>query len=161
MIILGIDPGINSGAAIYNPDASQASGLRWQLLEMPTMGEGSQRRINAAALRDWIVRFNPSHAYVEGVSAFPGQGVSSGFRFGRAAGAIDATVQCCGIPITHVVSRVWKKAQGLAGSDKELDRLRAIQLFPELSSALALKKSHNIADAILIAAYGAAKHGQA
>ena len=85
----------------------------------------------------------------------PGQGISSAFRFGRACGSLDAIVACCGIPITYIGPRRWKKYHGLEGPDKEQSRMRAIQLAPELSDELKLKKSHNLAEAALIAMYGA------
>lgn len=152
MKILGIDPGLSGGAAIYAPPFSLE--LRWQIIDLPTVGELSQRRILAPALRDWIMQHAPDHAFVEQVSAMPKQGVSSGFRFGRAAGAIDAVIACCGVPVTYIAPQRWKKFHGLKGSDKEASRARALQLAPDLSSLLARKKDHGRAEAVLIALYG-------
>lgn len=157
MRVLGIDPGMNGGVCIFAPSFSNSSGMRWQIADLPTIGDKSQRRINAVLLRDWIVRGIPDHAFIEAVAAMPKQGVSSGFRFGRAAGAIDAVVACCGIPITYVSARRWKNYHGLSGPDKEQSRARALQLAPELAELLARKKDHGRAEAALIALYGAAR----
>lgn len=154
MRILAIDPGMSGAACIYGSQFSVKSGLRWNLIDLPTVGTGAQHRLNAVVLRDFLVQFTPDHAFIESVSAMPKQGVASMFRFGRAAGAIDATVACCGIPLTYVTPQAWKKHHGLHGPDKELSRARALQLAPELSESLARKKDHGRAESVLIALYG-------
>lgn len=153
--ILGVDPGLSGACVVYAPQFSVKSGMRWNVIDLPTIGEGSQRRINAPALRDFITKFTPDHAFVESVAAMPKQGVSSGFRFGRATGAIDAVIACCGVPISYVHSIRWKKHHGLKGPDKEQSRMRALQLAPELSIFLERKKDHGRAEAALLALYGA------
>jgi hypothetical protein len=56
-------------------------------LDLPTIGEGTQRRVDAANLADLIREHGPyAFAIVEKVGARPGQGVSSMFRFGQAYG---------------------------------------------------------------------------
>lgn len=149
--ILGIDPGMEGAAAIY---AIHASGSSVEFFDLPTVGDGASRRINAPALREWILAHRPGHAFIEGAQSMPRQGVSSAFRYGRAAGAIEAIVACCGIPITMVAPATWKKHHGLAGPDKEKSRVLAVRLFPEAASTLARKKDHGRAEAALIASYG-------
>lgn len=157
MRILAVDPGLTGAACIYGTQFSMESGMRWNLADLPVAGDGSQRRLNATALRDFILRFTPDVAFIEGVYPMPGQNVSGVFRFGRVAGAIDAVVACCGIPVTYVAPQVWKKFHGLKGPDKEQSRVRAIQLVPELGESLMRKKDHGRAEAVLIALYAAAK----
>jgi crossover junction endodeoxyribonuclease RuvC len=152
--ILAIDPGLTGGACIYAPSFSVASGLRWQVIDLPTVGETSQRRINAPVLRDFIVKFSPDHSFIESVATMPKQGISSAFRFGRACGAIDAVVAVCGVPIHYITPQRWKKYHGLKGSDKEQSRAKALQLAPELSSVLERKKDHGRAEAALLAMFG-------
>jgi hypothetical protein len=60
----------------------------------------------------------------------PRQGASSGFKYGRATGAIEAVLACCEIPVTVVEPSSWKKFHRLHGRDKEGGRQRALQLFP-------------------------------
>ena len=74
----------------------------------------------------------------------PRQGASSGFKYGRACGAIEAAVACWAIPMTIVEP---------AGKDKEAARQRALQLFPAAHAMLARKKDHGRAEAALIACH--------
>jgi crossover junction endodeoxyribonuclease RuvC len=84
----------------------------------------------------------------------PKQGASSGFKFGRATGAIEAVIACCKIPLTIVEPSIWKKFHRLRGGDKEAGRQRALQLFPHAHELLARKKDHGRAEAALIVLYG-------
>jgi crossover junction endodeoxyribonuclease RuvC len=162
--ILGIDPGLSGGVAVYFVDIK-----RWLVIDLPTVGEGAQRRLNAPALRDWLGNPPPDHAFIESVQAMPsipdkfgirrGMGVASSFRFGRVTGAIEATVACCNIPITLVVPQSWKRFYGLRGSDKEASRALALRRFPTAASHLARKLDHGRAEAMLIAYFGASAVG--
>jgi crossover junction endodeoxyribonuclease RuvC len=154
MRVLAIDPGLTGGAVIYAPSFSTDCGMRWQVIDLPTVGETSQRRINAPVLRDFIVKFSPDCAFIESVATMPKQGISSAFRFGRACGALDAIVACCGVPVHYITPQRWKKYHGLKGSDKEQSRAKALQLAPELSSVLERKKDHGRAEAALLAMFG-------
>ena len=89
-------------------------------------------------------------AYVERAQAFPGQGASSGFSYGRAVGAIEAVMALCTIPMILVEASAWKRRLRLPGKDKEAARQRALQLFPAQHALLAKKRPHNIAEAALI-----------
>jgi crossover junction endodeoxyribonuclease RuvC len=84
----------------------------------------------------------------------PKQGASSGFKYGRAVGAIEAVIVCCAIPLTIIEPSIWKKFHRLRGGDKETGRQRALQLFPTAHELLARKKDHGRADAALIALAG-------
>jgi crossover junction endodeoxyribonuclease RuvC len=135
---VGIDPGVDGAVAVYRPFASAQSGLRWQIIDIPTTGD-PRRELNAAALRDWFRKIDPDHCFLESVTAMPsipdakgvrrGMGAASAFRFGAMFGAIKAVLACCDVPYTLVTPQVWKKAHALAGSDKERSRQRALQLF--------------------------------
>jgi hypothetical protein len=92
-----------------------------------------------------------------------GQGSSSGFKYGRAVGAIEAAIALCGVPLTIVEPTAWKKFHHLHGKDKELSRQRALMLFPSAHALLARKADHGRAEAALIGLYGAQlnHHGDA
>ena len=45
---------------------------------------------------------------IERAQATPKQGASSGFKYGRAVGPIEATVAGCGIPLTILEPRAWQ-----------------------------------------------------
>ena len=67
---------------------------------------------------------------------------SSGFKYGRATGAIEAVLACCQVPMTIIKPSAWKKFHHLHGGDKEGGRQRAVQLFPSAHALLARKKDH-------------------
>ncbi|MCP9337631.1 hypothetical protein [Stutzerimonas xanthomarina] len=152
-MILGIDPGC-TGAIVAMTDG----GNYVAHLNMPTVKVGAKSRVNGAAvaafIRETIGEFN-THAYLEQVGAMPGQGVSSMFTFGHAAGVVEGILQGMAIPYTLVTPQAWKKRAGLVGTDKDAARSRAIQLYPDLRILDLKGKGQAVADAILIARHGA------
>jgi uncharacterized protein YbjT (DUF2867 family) len=82
--------------------------------------------------------------------AMPKQGASSGFKYGRAVGTIEAAILCCEIPMTIIEPAVWKRALHLRGKDKEGARQLALQRFPAAHALLA-RRDHQRAEAALIA----------
>jgi crossover junction endodeoxyribonuclease RuvC len=158
MKILGVDPGIAGGIVILEINGDAAPQLV-AAIDIPLTGVGAKQRVDVLALREWIIRHHPEHAYIERGQAMPRQGSSSGFKYGRAIGAIEAVIACTGVPTTIVEPALWKKFHGLRGGDKESGRQRALQLFPAAHAELARKKDHGRADACLIALFGAFKTG--
>jgi crossover junction endodeoxyribonuclease RuvC len=150
MKILGVDPGIRGGLAIIFIDDNMAPQLL-DAIDIPVAGSGAKERVDVPAIRTWIEIHRPQHAYIERAQAMPKQGASSGFKYGRATGAIEAVLACCEIPLTIVEPAVWKKTYRLPGGDKEDARQRALQLFPAAHALLARKKDHGRAEAALIA----------
>lgn len=150
MIILGIDPGITGGLAIWNGDLK-----RLDVIDIPTVGEKAKRRVNVQELWAWLDRPEGiDHCFVERAQAMPKQGSSSGFLYGRAVGALEAVVGCLNIPMTIIESIEWKRFHNLKKSDKEASRQRAIQLLPAFSLLMARKMDHGRAESALIAIYG-------
>ena len=109
------------------------------------------------ALRGWILAHRPQHAFIERAQAMPKQGASSGYKYGRAVGAIEAVIACCEVPLTLVEPSAWKMFHRLRGGDKDGGRQRALQLFPAAHALFARKKDHGRAEAALIALAGAAQ----
>jgi Holliday junction resolvasome RuvABC endonuclease subunit len=151
MNILGVDPGIRGGLAIVTISADDAAPQLIDAIDIPVVGIGAKERIDIAALRDWVLSHRPSHALIERAQAMPKQGASSGFKYGRAVGAIEAVIAGCAIPLTIIEPTSWKKFHGLRGGDKETSRQRALQLFPSAHALLARKRDHGRAEAALIA----------
>lgn len=147
---IGIDPGA-SGAIVVMDDAFRL--IEWA--HMPTIKIGTQTRVNGAEVAALLRDFDDAAAYLEQVGAMPGQGVSSMFSFGHAAGTISGVLAALMIPVTLVTPQVWKKRAGIAsGSDKDAARSRAIQLWPAWRDLAAKGKGQALADAALIARYG-------
>jgi hypothetical protein len=79
MNVLSFDPGLSGAWAV-----GDLHGALLACFPIPTIGEGVQRRVDAANLADAIREYGAyAFAIVEQVSARPGQGVSSMFRFGQ------------------------------------------------------------------------------
>jgi crossover junction endodeoxyribonuclease RuvC len=150
MRVLGIDPGVHGGAAIIEI----ANGAAPQLLDaidIPTVGNGAKERVDALTLRAWIQMYHPDRAGIERAQAMPRQGASSGFKYGRAVGSLEAVLACCEIPLELVEPSIWKRARHLRGGDKEGARQLALQMFPAQHALFARHKDHQRADAALIA----------
>jgi crossover junction endodeoxyribonuclease RuvC len=151
--ILGVDGGIRGGLAIVAIQNGVAPVLI-DAIDIPVAGIGPKERVDPIAIRDWLLPHQLQHAFIERAQAMPRQGASSGFKYGRAIGAIEASIMLVGIPLSIVESSAWKKFHGLRGSEKEASRLRAIMLFPNSAEMFARKKSHGKSEAALIALYG-------
>jgi crossover junction endodeoxyribonuclease RuvC len=148
--ILGVDPGIHGGLAIVDIiDGTTPEIIA--IIDIPVAGVGAKERVDVLAVRAWIKTHQPDHAVVERGQAMPKQGASSGYKYGRAVGAIEAVIACCEVPLTIVEPAVWKRRLGLYGADKENSRQRALQLFPSAHALLARKMDHGRAEAALLA----------
>jgi crossover junction endodeoxyribonuclease RuvC len=152
--VLGVDPGIHGGLAVVAIDDGAAPRLI-EAIDIPVVGTGAKERVDAIAIRDWVASHKPEHAFIERAQAMPGQGASSGFKYGRAVGSIEAAIALSGIPMTIVEPSTWKKFHKLRGGEKEASRQRALQVLPAAHSTFALKRSHGLAEAALLALYGA------
>ena len=157
-MILAIDPGSTGCLALLSEQGGYL-----EHLHMPTIKVGSKTRVNGAAIKGWLddeCRTKErciTHAFIEQVQAMPGQGVSSMFTFGHAAGLVEGVITGAGIPLTLVTPQAWKKHAGLIGSDKDAARSRAVQLFPGVRDLDKKAKGQALADAMLIGLYGIAK----
>lgn len=148
---LGIDPGITGALALLNDRDELCS-----LFDMPIMPFGkNKQQVNPAELTKVIgaMGANNSIAYVEMVSAMPGQGVTACFNFGMGYGIIQGILASLGLPMILVTPGSWKKRAGLVGKEKDAARTLAQQLYP--AADLGRKKDIGRADAILIARFGA------
>jgi hypothetical protein len=125
------------------------------VIDIPVVGTGAKQRVDVIAIRNFIVVNQPTLALIERAQAMPRQGSSSGFKYGRAVGAIEAAIAMCGIAHEIIEPALWKRLFKLPGKDKEAARLRALQAFPNAHERLARKKDHQRAEAMLIALYGA------
>lgn len=152
--VAAFDPGLSGGGAMLDREGLLAC------FDLPTIGEGAQRRIDAANLADLLREYGPyAFAIVEQVGARPGQGVASMFRFGQAYGTVLGVIGALTIPVHHVSPAKWKKALGL-NSDGEASRARAIETWPTHAEMFARKRDHNRAEAALLALYGLREGGR-
>jgi crossover junction endodeoxyribonuclease RuvC len=153
MRFLGIDPGVHGALAFVTITTDGPRIV--DAIDIPTIGTKAKERVNVHAVQGWILRHGPFRAFIERGQAMPRQGASSGYKFGRAVGAIEATVALCNVPLEIVEPSVWKRALKLKGKDKEGSRQRALELFPHAQHLLTRRKDHQRAEAMLIAYFGA------
>ena len=145
---LGVDPGLSGALAIV--EVITGVPVLIGAVDMPSSGTGAKARVDIIAAAQWIAKHAPSTAYIERAQAYPGQGASSGFSYGRAVGAIEAVVALCSIPLILVEASAWKKQLHRPGKDKEAARQKALQLFPAQHVLLARKRDHGRAEAALL-----------
>lgn len=147
---IGIDPGASGGIVVMDEGFRL---IAWSV--MPTIKVGSATRVNGSEVAALLRDFGSGHAFLELVGAMPGQGVTSMFSFGHSAGTVAGVLAAMGISVTMVAPQAWKKRAGiLAGSDKDVARSRAIQLWPAWRDLAAKGKGQALADAALIARFG-------
>jgi crossover junction endodeoxyribonuclease RuvC len=140
----GVDPGLSGALAFIFEDAPD----RVITEDMPTV----DNVVMPSLLRSLLARLKPTVALIEAVSARPGQGVTSMFRFGQAHGTAIGVIGGLDVPYHFVTPGKWKKHYGLS-SDKEECRAKALQLFPSCADQFKRKKDHGKAEAALIARY--------
>jgi crossover junction endodeoxyribonuclease RuvC len=151
---MGIDPGLEGAIACIDENDSVAF-----LFDMPVMAMGkNKKQVNAAELGKQLIHWqryigtDNLVAYMEYISARPGQGVSSMFNFGKSCGIVQGILGALQIPVVFVTPVTWKKRANLSGKPKDMARTLAQQLYP--GADLARKKDIGRADALLIARHG-------
>lgn len=152
MRVLGIDVGLNGAIAVVEGDRLI------EVHDMPTFtmerNGKNKRMVNAAELARLIRQSAPASAYLERLSAMPGQGVTSMFSMGQSLGVVLGILAALDIPTTTIPPRTWQKALDVP-QGKDGSRYRAAQLFPAHAAQFARVKYDGRSDAVLIAAYGA------
>jgi crossover junction endodeoxyribonuclease RuvC len=151
--VIGIDPGLSGACALLEVTNSDTALI--DVIDVPVTGSGAKQSVDVILLQEWLQRHGSRHAYVERAQTMPRQGVSSGFKYGRVVGALEATLLLCGVPLIIVEPSKWKHHFHLRGADKEGARLLTIRMFPREHRFFARRKDHNRSEAVLIGIYGA------
>ena len=144
--ILGIDPGQKGGLAFLSERVSA----------YPMLLAGKE--LDIPGITDLILSYPEiSLAVVEKVHSFPGQGVSSVFKFGKGYGTLLGILGALKIPTILVTPQAWKKVI-LAGSKKDKDAaIEYVRMkYPDFELIMPrCRKPHDgCADAICLAEYG-------
>jgi len=147
-IYIGIDPGQSGGIAIISPTGNMS------IHKMPPTEHDTNVILEKVAI--YCAHHNsPPYCLIEGVHSFPGQGVSSSFKFGRNYGFLRGVLVANKIPFNEVSPQKWQKFFGLQKKSKEESKTvhknrikeKAQQLHPELKITLATS------DAVIICEY--------
>ena len=149
--IFGIDPGYSGAIAIYWPEANKL-----EIHDMPIMlNHAGKNIIDCHTLLHLLEpETKKRFAVVERVSAMPGQGVSSVFRFGEGYGMLQACIAANKHPMHYVTPAKWKGYFGLS-RDKGVSRGLAMQRFPDNASDFSRAKDDGRAEAALLCLYAA------
>lgn len=156
--ILGIDPGFTGGWALVDQ--------QYRLVDagkMPVRLRDKRQEIDARALADIVDASKVESAWVEIVSPRPRQ--AGQFRFGVAAGAVHGVLETLGISMNLVSALSWKPGVGLppkgdgetTSDHKRRSRILASRLWPDHAHRFARCVDDGVAEAALIAFYGAAQ----
>ena len=143
MLILGVDPGLVSGAwgLIDHHGAYRACGPIPHADRRIDVRQWRLELADAMDLQDCVVA-------LESVHSMPGQGVASTFAFGRAVGAIQALLDLLPWPVALAEPRIWKREMGVT-ADKGSSLALARQLWP--AAPLKRVKDHGVAEGLLLA----------
>ncbi len=152
--VFGIDPGFSGGIAYYNGVSLMVYTIPINIVEFVKKGKIKKRKeINIEELCEIFVRHKADCAYLEQVTAMPGQGVTGMFRFGEGYGILRGVLAASGIKTILVRPQVWKKHYMLT-RDKKDSLEKARELFPYNTESFRLLKHDGLAESSLIAKYG-------
>lgn len=142
-LYLGLDPGTQGAISIVDSTGRAVASLRFS-------------KVTPHEVADWLRRWAPrvrtailEHAQPmtkKGVK----QGVSSTFKFGKAAGMAEAMLVATGIPYETMAPSKWQGALSCrTKGDKNVTKRLAMKLFPDQARDIV----HENADAWLLAEY--------
>jgi crossover junction endodeoxyribonuclease RuvC len=154
MIVLGLDPGLSGAYALVAEDSTIVA-VDDLPVHQAQHGRNAVKRheLDLHSLKLVLRQHAIAHAFIERVTARPGQGVTSMFRFGQASGCLYGLAVGLGLPVTFVTPQAWQKHHGV-GPSPDAARQRAVQLFPASAQEFARRRNGNRADAVLIASHG-------
>jgi crossover junction endodeoxyribonuclease RuvC len=145
---VGIDPGSTGAVVILDERGSiELASL------MPIRKVGKRSEVDAAALAAMVASDQETRACVENVTAF-GMGRTSAFTFGKNLGAVHAVLDVLNIPTMRVLPRLWQEVFWCRQNVEDTKTAAVacvLDRWPQMASALKLKKHQGIADAVLIA----------
>ena len=157
--VLGIDIGSQGAVALLTP-----AGDLLEVVDMPILRDGPKGRpnVSAALLADIVFKMKAATAYVEFVSARPGEGSVGAFAFGRSRGVIEGVCGAAGLPLSFLTPAHWKRLVGIPpGKEgaKDAARSEAIRRWPGQAATFARVKDDGRAEAALIAIAGLKRKG--
>lgn len=158
MRIAGIDPGLHGACAVVYDNATRFNAFPF--LSVKAKGRGNEMLWAMFPARLETLLFEVDHVFIERVGVFPGEGASSGFKFGTCAGGVRGMITMLRLPVTMITPASWKTSMHL-GSNKAGAIARACELFPKDIEILTPKRGERtkksiegVAEAALIAYCG-------
>lgn len=152
-VILGIDPG-NKGCMAFLDKKMEIL----DLISLRTETRGVIDTNSLSKFRKLIVRWKPKEAWIEQVSYTTKDSSQSMFLLGKYYGIFMGLLSGLEIPLIEVPPNKWKQKLYVP-ANKDQSRARASALMPLCASAWSERKHHDIAEAAMIALYGALMDG--
>lgn len=149
-VYIGIDPGMGGGMA--------ALVLTNEVEYLDIAEMGTEQEV-WEWVRNWTLQKNSilykPFAVIERVSAMPGNGVTSMFKFGASYGGLRMALTAAGIPFVDIQPQKWQKGLAIPGRRKDENKpqfkkrlqAKAQQMHPKNKITL------GVADAVLLARY--------
>ncbi len=155
MKVVGIDPGLKGGIAFYDGETLVVYPTPLVVEHFIKKGKKATRNLmNLEQLQTYFREHKPTIGFLEKVTARPGQGVTSMFRFGMNFGEFRSALTFSGIPFAEIRPQVWK-AEFKLNAEKNASLELARELFPDNAPKdFKLKKQDGMAEASLIAKFG-------
>jgi crossover junction endodeoxyribonuclease RuvC len=153
IVIIGIDIGAAGALALISPN-----GDFLEVADMPVLRDFPRNRatVNGPLVAEIVYRWHATEAFVEHVSARPGEGAVGAFAFGRSRGVIEGVLAACGVPTRFITPVCWKRTVGLTFASKDAARSEAIRRWPAHAALFARVKDDGRAESALIAVAGLA-----
>ena len=145
-VYIGIDPGASGGiTAILNTNIPK-------ILSCSAFKELGNARFVLELLKSQKIEL---HALIENVHAFPTDGRSSAFKFGKNAGQWEGLLTAFAIPFDKVVPHKWMSWYGEMPKNKQERKNKLKELAQKVLDDCGEKQKATLktADAILIANY--------
>lgn len=158
--ILGVDPGMTGALALVQVDEPTTL----ITYAIPTRTIKGKTQMDGVTLAAWVDAHRNliGRAYVEQVTSRPRQ--AGQFQFGINTGVIHGIILANAIPMTLVPPQTWKAHYSLKRAAEQSykqvkteSRTLASKIWPDHAKAFARVKDDGVAEASLIALYGASK----
>lgn len=154
--VIGIDPGLEGGMAVYDVVAKKLVEVR----PLPVVDEGSGRykdnNVDAHAFAEMIAvaveAYDVQLVVIEKVHSSPQMGVASAFKFGDNYGIVRMASMIYAPRVEFVTPQRWK-ARMMLSFDKKQSLAMARKMFP--GEWFPRAKDNGLAEAALIAFYAA------
>lgn len=165
MIVVGIDPGLTGGIAIFDNDKKEWLGvfpMPVEVVKAKTKKGKDKKKVDARKLYEMLHPYAEDGKLwvcVEEVHAMPGQGVTSMFTFGEGYGKVLAVSEVLSDHVSTITPRSWQVIlYGIKTAEdklnpKERAKEKALQIFSprELTLPRARKPHEGMVDAVCIA----------
>jgi len=152
--LIGLDIGATGAIALLT-----GAGELIDIWDMPVLADGpaGRRAVNPALLAELVFASHATRAFVEHVSARPGEGPTGAFAFGRARGCVEGCLAATAIPTAFLTPATWKRLVGIPPGRtgaKDAARSEAIRRWPAHAKLFARVKDDGRAEAALIGLAG-------